>query len=77
MLVVAGGRVGTSFDKVLMSCYRYDPATRRYGPFLMGFMRIGALTVFVALASLLTVLWRKEIQMRKRRAAAGAVGRAA
>jgi len=62
---------------VLMSCYRYDPATRRYGPFLMGFMRIGALTVFVALASLLTVLWRKEISMRKRRAAATAAGRAA
>ena len=73
----SGGRVGTSVDKVLMSCYRYDPATRRYGPFLMGFMRIGALTVFVALASLLTVLWRKEISMRKRRAAATAAGRAA
>lgn len=81
----SGGRVGTSLDKVIMSCYRYDPATRRYGPFVMGFMRIGALTVFVALASLLTVLWRKEIAMRKRTAAArlarvksvGADGRAA
>ena len=40
----SGGRVGTSFDKVLMSCYRYDPATRRYAPFVMGFMRIGAAT---------------------------------
>ena len=38
----SGGRVGTSFDKVLMSCYRYDPAKRRYAPFVMGFMRIGA-----------------------------------
>jgi protein SCO1/2 len=73
----SGGRVGTSFDKVLLSCYRYDPATRRYGPFVMGFMRIGALTVFAALATLLTVLWRKEISMRKRRAAATALGRAA
>ena len=36
-----GGRVGTSFDKVLLSCYRYDPATRRYAPFVIGFMRIG------------------------------------
>ena len=61
-----GGRVGTSFDKVVLSCYRYDPATRRYAPFVMGFMRIGALTVLVALAGLLTVLWRKEIAMRKR-----------
>ena len=61
-----GGRVGTSFDKVVLSCYRYDPATRRYAPFVMGFMRIGGLTVLLALAGLLTVLWRKEIVMRKR-----------
>jgi protein SCO1/2 len=65
-----GGRVGTSFDKVVLSCYRYDPATRRYAPFVMGFMRIGALTVLFALAGLLTVLWRKEIAMRKRATAA-------
>jgi protein SCO1/2 len=58
-----------SRDKVVMSCYRYDPAKRRYAPFVMGFMRIGAGLVFFALAGLLTVLWRKEISMRKRRAA--------
>src|SRR5262249_36597153 len=50
----SGGRVGTSFDKVLMSCYRYDPAKRRYAPFVMGFMRIGAGMVFLALVGLLT-----------------------
>jgi protein SCO1/2 len=62
----SGGRVGTSFDKVVLSCYRYDPATRRYAPFVMGFMRIGAASVFFALVGLLTVLWRKEIAMRRR-----------
>jgi hypothetical protein len=76
-----GGRVGTSFDKVVLSCYRYDPATRRYAPFVMAFMRIGAGLVFIALCTLLTVLWRKEIAMRKRgaqaaKAAATATGRA-
>jgi protein SCO1/2 len=73
----SGGRVGTSFDKVIQSCYSYDPATRRYAPFMMGFMRIGALTCFAALATLLIVLWRKEIAMRKRRATTVAPGRAA
>jgi protein SCO1/2 len=73
-----GGRVGTSFDKVVMSCYRYDPVTRRYGPFVFGFVRIGALLSFFALAGLLTVLWRKEIAMqRERRAAAARIGRTA
>ena len=61
-----GGRVGTSLDKVILACYKYDPATRRYAPFVMAFMRIGALLVFFALAGLMTVLWRKEIAMRKR-----------
>ena len=69
MVEAGGGRVGTSFDRVLMSCFRYDPIARRYAPFIMGFMRVGAGLVFVALASLLTVLWRKELQMKKRRAA--------
>ena len=70
-VVEAGdGRVGTSFDKVLLSCYKYDPVTRRYAPFVFGFMRIGAGLVFVALASLMTVLWRKELMMRKQRRAA-------
>jgi protein SCO1 len=61
------GRVGTSFDKVLLSCYKYDPVTRRYAPFVFGFMRIGAGLVFVALATLMTILWRKELMMRKAR----------
>ncbi|HEY7372216.1 MAG TPA: SCO family protein [Polyangia bacterium] len=78
----SGGRVGTSFDKVLMSCYRYDPAKRRYAPFVMGFMRIGAGTCFLALVGLLAVLWRKELAMkremqRQARIRAAATGRAA
>ena len=62
-----GGRVGTSFDKVILSCYKYDPVTRRYAPFVFGFMRIGAGLVFVALASLMTMLWRKELMMKAAR----------
>jgi protein SCO1/2 len=74
----SGGRVGTSFDKVLMSCYRYDPAKRRYAPFVMGFMRIGAGLVFLTLVGLLTILWRKELVMkRQRQASIIAAGRAA
>ncbi|HVR01686.1 MAG TPA: SCO family protein [Polyangia bacterium] len=68
-VVEAGdGRVGTSFDKVMLACYKYDPVTRKYAPFVFAFMRIGAGLVFVALATLMGVLWRKEITMRNARA---------
>lgn len=73
----SGGRVGTSFDKVLQACYAYDPAKRRYAPFVTAFMRIGAGLVFFALVGLLTVLWRKELVMkRQRQAHLAATGRA-
>jgi protein SCO1/2 len=75
MVEASGGRVGTSFDKVLLSCYRYDPATRRYAPFVVAFMRVGAGLVFLALAGLMTVLWRKEIAMKKRGQRAQAANR--
>jgi protein SCO1/2 len=73
----SGGRVGTSFDKVLQSCYKYDPAKRRYAPFVMGFMRIGAGLVFFALVGLLAILWRRELVMKRQRQTAAAAGRAA
>jgi protein SCO1/2 len=72
LVEASGGKVGTSLDKVILSCYRYDPVTRRYGPFVFGFMRIGAGLVFLALAGLMTVLWRKEFAMRKRSVAVAA-----
>ena len=69
MVEAGGGKVGTSFDRVMLSCFQYDPVNRKYAPFVFGFMRIGAGLVFMMLATLLTVLWRKEFVMRKRRVA--------
>jgi protein SCO1/2 len=62
MVEASRGRVGTSFDRVMLTCYRYDPATRRYGPYVRGFIRLGGLAIFTALSMLLAVLWRREIK---------------
>jgi protein SCO1/2 len=63
------GRVGTTLDRVLLTCFKYDPMTQRYTPYAIGFVRIGAFMSFLALAGLLVVLWRRELQMRRRKAA--------
>jgi len=54
------GRVGTSFDRFLLTCYRYDPAARRYVPYALGFVRAGAVVVLLGLAGGLAFLWRRE-----------------
>jgi protein SCO1 len=69
LVEASGGRVGTSLDRVLLSCFRYDPMTQRYTPYAAAFVRIGAALSFFALAGLLAVLWRREIVMRRRRLA--------
>jgi protein SCO1/2 len=64
-----GGRVGTSLDRVLQFCFKYDPMTQRYTPFAWAFVRIGAGLSCLALFGLLAVLWRRELLMRRRRLA--------
>lgn len=60
LVEAAAGRVGTSFDRVMMTCFKYDPNTRRYELYVFGFIRGGALLVFGALATALAVFWRRE-----------------
>ncbi|AKJ07154.1 protein SCO1/2 [Archangium gephyra] len=62
LLEAAGGRVGTSFDRIVLTCFKYDTATRRYGFYIFGFLRIGALMVFSALATMLAYYWRRELK---------------
>jgi protein SCO1/2 len=61
LVEAAGGKVGTSFDRFLLTCYRYDPASRKYEPYALGIVRAGGLVVLVALAGLIGgLLWRER-----------------
>jgi len=35
---------------VIMTCYHYDPASRAYGPYVMGFIRLGGVLILVTVA---------------------------
>ena len=67
LVEAADGKVGTSFDRFLLTCYRYDPTSRKYEPYALGIVRAGALAVLVALTALIVGLVRRE---RRTRAAA-------
>jgi protein SCO1/2 len=65
LVEAAGGRVGTSFDRLVLTCYRYDPATRKYQPFAMGLVRAGGALAAVSLAGLVAgLLWRERKKAR-------------
>jgi protein SCO1 len=68
LVEASDGRVGTSFDRVLLKCFRYDPGTGRYRVYATNFVRGGALLSGLALIAGLAFLWQKEWK-RKRGAA--------
>ena len=61
----AAGKVGTTLDRALLKCFKYDPASRRYNLYVWGFVRAGAGLVFFALATLLVVLWRRDLRTQR------------
>lgn len=64
-LVEAGaGRTGGIVDRILLTCYHYDPASRAYGPFIIGFMRIAGVLILATVVVLLVALFRRERRRR-------------
>lgn len=56
----ARGRSGSSFDKLLLRCYRWDPASRRYAPFLAAYFRTAGVLALGAVVTLLVRMRRRE-----------------
>jgi protein SCO1 len=64
----ADGRVGTSFDRLLLTCFRYDPAARKYAPYAFGIVRLGGALTLLGLAAVIGRLVWRERHGRRRQA---------
>ena len=60
----SGGRVGTSFERVLLRCYRYDAKSKRYELFITRYIRAGGALTMLLVGSMLSLFWRRELKMR-------------
>ncbi len=50
LLEAGKGNIGSIVDRVIMTCYHYDPASRAYGPYILGFIRLGGVLILVTVA---------------------------
>jgi protein SCO1/2 len=58
------GRVGSTIDKIVLSCFQYDSAQGSYTPFAFGVMRLGGAIVVSCLGLFLFILWRRDRRNR-------------
>jgi len=64
LMEAAEGRVGSTVDKLILSCFHYDASIGKYGPFAMGIMRLGGALMVVIVGIPLVFAWRRERQKR-------------
>jgi protein SCO1 len=58
LLEASDGKTGSVGDKILLRCFHYDAATRRYGVFISRFLAIGGALIALVVAAVLALLWR-------------------
>ena len=66
LIEASEGRVGSTLDRIILSCFHYDATLGRYGPFAFGLMRVaGALTVLLIGTAVL--FYRRQERRQERR----------
>ena len=66
LMEAAEGRVGSTVDRLILSCFHYDATLGKYGPFAMGIMRLGGAAMIIIVGIPLGFLWRRERRRRTR-----------
>jgi protein SCO1/2 len=66
LLEAADGKISTSVsDRIMLTCYSFDPVKRKYSLVAWRVMRLGGILAGILVVALLAVLWLRE---RKKRA---------
>ena len=59
------GKVGSTFEQLVWSCFHYDESSGKYTPFAFGIMRLGGAGTVLTLGIVLAVLWRRDKKRAK------------
>jgi protein SCO1/2 len=67
LVEAADHKIGSAVDALLLFCYRYDPATGKYGAIALNMVRIGGVATVLAIGAFMTVMFRREALAERRR----------
>ncbi len=59
------GKIGSTIDRLILTCFHYDPSTNRYAPLAMNIMRLGGGITVVVLGIVLTTLWIRDARRKR------------
>lgn len=65
LLEASEGKIGDTFDRILLYCFHYDPAAGGYVALATNIMKLGGVVTLVILGSVLGLFWLREWRRRK------------
>lgn len=65
LIDASSGKIGSSVDKFILSCFHYDETRGKYGPTALKVMRVGGVFTMTILGAGLLVLWRRDKKHRR------------
>ncbi len=66
LIEASEGRVGTTLERFILSCFHYDASLGRYGPFAFGLMRLAGVVTVLLIGTALLVFRRRERRLGRR-----------
>jgi len=64
LIEAADDKIGSAVDALLLFCYRYDPATGKYGAVALDLVRLGGVATVLAIGAFMAVMFRRESRRR-------------
>jgi protein SCO1/2 len=68
LVEASAGRIGSAADRVLLLCFRYDPASGKYTLAVWRILRVASVLTVAGMVLLLVVLSRRRFRGRATRA---------
>lgn len=62
----SANKIGTTTERILLTCYHYNPTNGRYDAFAVNFLRIGALITMLVIGGILAYFFRADKKRRLR-----------
>lgn len=64
IMEAAEGKVGTTVDRILLSCFHYDSSSNSYSVFAFGVLRLAGVITILLLGGVLGIMWIREMRRR-------------
>lgn len=64
LIDASNGKIGSIIDRVILSCFHYEPDSHKYGLYVFGVMRLAGVLTILILGSFVLVMLKRERRLK-------------